>query len=103
MKVLVISRSFPPHVSGSSTIMGNLLKHFARDSYVVLCEEREPVDPTSRIDCVSFHCIIILRNYCGPGRMDRGSAFGVRCSVFAKPCALFVTRDRVRFIHSKRN
>ncbi len=61
MKVLVISRSFPPYVSGSSTILGNLFRCFQQDTYVVLSEKREPVDLASRLGCMIFSCNLKLR------------------------------------------
>lgn len=68
MKILVISRSFPPHVGGMATTMGNLFRQFPRGSYVVLNEKQEPVDPGSLVDCKLFSMKLwIGRLYLGAG------------------------------------
>jgi len=72
MKTLVISRSFPPHVSGSSTILGNLFRHFPRDNYVVLKERREPIDTASQIDCTLFSCDLRFRGIYFGGNLGDG-------------------------------
>lgn len=53
MKLLLISRSFPPRVSGSAIVMGSLFKHFPQDSYVVFKEEEHncPIDLSTSLNC----------------------------------------------------
>lgn len=55
MKLILVSRSFPPKIGGSATILGNLFKHFPRKSYVVFKEEDiGPKDPSSDLDCKKY-------------------------------------------------
>lgn len=53
MKIALISRSFPPRVSGSAIVLGSLFKHFPQDSYFVFKEEEHEgsIDASSTLNC----------------------------------------------------
>lgn len=53
MKIMLISRSFPPRVSGSAIVLGNLFKHFPQDSYIVFKESEHgrSTDASNNLDC----------------------------------------------------
>ena len=55
-KILVVSYYFPPILSGTAIMLGNLLKYFPRDSFVALTGSASdlPIDMSTKLDCERY-------------------------------------------------